>query len=138
MTDRTEVLGVIVIGGVIGALSRYQIGHSWPTGTWNFPFATLTINLVGCFVIGLFLVAITEMITPHRLLRPFFGTGVLGGFTTFSSYALDITTLLRTGHQGLALAYLAATAIGGVVAVSFGMLVMRQLGKTMIVRSGPA
>ena len=121
------MLGVITLGGVIGALIRYQIGLWWPTPNGHFPTATLTINLIGCLVIGIFMVIINELTTPHQLLRPFFGTGVLGGFTTFSTYSMDITNLLREGHGGTALAYLAITAVGAVLAVSAGMLLTRRL-----------
>ena len=120
------ILGVIALGGVIGALLRYQIGLWWPSPAGHFPAATLTINLTGCLVIGIFMVIINEIVTPHQLLRPFFGTGVLGGFTTFSTYSMDITNLLREGHGGTALAYLAITAAGAVVAVSTGMFLTRR------------
>ena len=121
------VLGAIAAGGIIGALARYQIGRSWPTPTGGFPTATLCINLLGCLVIGAFMVLITEVFTPHRLLRPFVATGVLGGFTTFSTYAVDIQTLISSGRASTALAYLAATAVGAVVAVTVGMFSVRFL-----------
>jgi CrcB protein len=115
------VLGVIAVGGVLGALLRYQIGRWWPTPTDHFPSATLTINLTGCLAIGVLLGVIGEMSSPPPLLRPFLGTGVLGGFTTFSTYAVDIQTLLRHGDAGIALAYLFATAAGAVAAVGLGL-----------------
>ncbi|SDP20772.1 CrcB protein [Nakamurella panacisegetis] len=121
------VLGAIAAGGVIGALLRYQVGLWWPSAAGHFPVATLTINLVGCLVIGVFMVVIHEVVTPHQLLRPFFGTGLLGGFTTFSTYSLDITNLLREGRGGTALAYLAITAAGAVLAVSGGMFLTRRI-----------
>ncbi len=121
------MLGVISVGGVIGALARYQIGRWWPTPPSGFPAATLSINLLGCLVIGTFLVLITERITPHPLLRPFFGTGVLGGFTTFSTYALDVQTLLTHGRVGTGLLYAAVTAAGSVAAAASGMALTRRL-----------
>ncbi len=122
-----QVLGAVALGGVIGALARYQIGRWWPTPVDGFPAATLSINLLGCLVIGMFLVLITERLTPHPLVRPFFGTGVLGGFTTFSTYALDIQQLLAHGRVGTALVYLALTALGAVAAAAVGMAGMRRV-----------
>ena len=80
-----RAVGAVAIGGVIGALARHQVGRWWPTKLDSFPAATLFINLLGCLVIGAFLVLITERFTPHPLTRPFVGTGILGGFTTFST-----------------------------------------------------
>lgn len=75
------------------------------------------MNVVGCAVIGVFLVLISEAVSVHRLVRPFFGTGVLGGFTTFSTYAVDIRQLFGEGRPGTALGYLAATLCAALLAV---------------------
>ena len=104
------VLGVVAFGGAIGALLRYEAGLIWPTPAGHLPDHHLLVNLLGCLVIGVFLVVITEVWTAHRLLRPFFGTGVLGGFTTFSTYSLDIVNLVRLGHPAEACSYLFLTA----------------------------
>ena len=122
-----RVLGAVALGGVIGALARYQIGRWWPTPVDGFPAATLFINLLGCLVIGIFLVLITERMTPHPLARPFFGTGVLGGFTTFSTYALDLQQLLTHARVGTALLYLFLTALGAVGAAALGMAGARRM-----------
>lgn len=122
-----SVLAVIAIGGVIGSLARYQAGIIWHTVDGSFPVTTFAVNLLGCLIIGAFMTVITEVWTAHRLLRPFFGTGVLGGFTTFSTYSLDIAGLLRGGHGGTALLYLLATAVGAIAAVAVGMFATRQL-----------
>lgn len=121
------ILGVIAIGGAIGALLRYQIGRWWPTPTGHFPAATLTINLVGCLAIGILLAAIGGMRSPHSLVRPFIGTGMLGGFTTFSTYSVDLQTLLRQGQDCTALAYLSITALGAIAAVGLGLTLTRIL-----------
>ena len=122
-----RVLGVVAAGGVIGALARYQIGRWWPAPVNGFPAATLCINLLGCVLIGVVLVVITERITPHPLVRPFVVTGVLGGFTTFSTYALDIQVLLSHGRVDTALLYLLATAAGSIGAAALGMAMTRRL-----------
>ncbi|MGW4732397.1 fluoride efflux transporter CrcB [Streptomyces shenzhenensis] len=124
------MLTVIAVGGAIGACARYAAALLWPTGTADFPWTTLGVNAVGCLVIGVFLVAITEGWTAHPLLRPFFGTGVLGGFTTFSTYCADIERLVRAERVGLALAYLLATVVLALVAVRIGAVAARRLALT--------
>ncbi|MFD8703746.1 fluoride efflux transporter CrcB [Kitasatospora sp. NPDC059648] len=110
-------VAVVAVGGAIGAVARYAAGLGWGTGPSAFPWTTLLINVVGCAVIGVFLVAITEGRPAHPLLRPFFGTGVLGGFTTFSTYAVDLRRLLEAGRLGPGLAYLGLTLAGALGAV---------------------
>ena len=117
----------VAAGGALGALLRYEAGLIWPTAIGTFPTTTLLINLSGCLVIGAFLVVITEIWTPHPLLRPFFATGVLGGFTTFSTYSLDIVLLVEQGHPATAMLYLGVTAVGALLAVAIGMVSARAL-----------
>ncbi len=71
--------------------------------------------------------AVTEIFSAHPLLRPFFGTGVLGGFTTFSTFCVDIERLVTGGRAGIALTYLAATAVAAVAAVSVGAWSTRRI-----------
>nr|WP_167218584.1 CrcB family protein [Kribbella shirazensis] len=111
------VLGAIAVGGALGAAARYLVGLGWPTPPGGFPFSTLVINVVGCGLIGILMVLVTDVFTRQRLLRPFLGTGVLGGFTTFSTYAVDIQQLVSGGHAGTALLYLATTIVGALLAV---------------------
>ncbi|MGW1175470.1 fluoride efflux transporter CrcB [Kitasatospora sp. NPDC002543] len=112
-----RAVAVVAAGGAIGASARYAAGLGWQTGPTAFPWTTLLVNVVGCAVIGVFLVVITEGRQAHPLVRPFFGTGVLGGFTTFSTYAVDIRRLLEGGRPGPALAYLGLTLVGALFAV---------------------
>ncbi|MFJ4191398.1 fluoride efflux transporter CrcB [Kitasatospora sp. NPDC089509] len=120
-------VAVIALGGAIGALARYAAGLGWTTGPSAFPWTTLLINVVGCAVIGAFLVVVTEGRPAHPLLRPFFGTGVLGGFTTFSTYAVDIRRLLEAGRLGPGLAYLGLTLLGALGAVWAAATLTRRL-----------
>lgn len=121
------VVAAVSVGGALGASARYGASLLWPTHTGGFPWTTFWVNVVGCFVIGAFMVVITEAWAAHRLVRPFFGTGVLGGFTTFSTYAVDIQRLVDTGHPRTALAYLAATLVAALAAVWLAVTAARRV-----------
>ncbi|MFF8973857.1 fluoride efflux transporter FluC [Streptomyces sp. NPDC014995] len=116
-TGQLPVVTVVAVGGGLGAAARYAASLWWPTPAGGFPWTTLWVNVVGCALIGVFLVLITEALSVHRLVRPFFGTGVLGGFTTFSTYAVDLRGLFDAGRPGTALAYLTATLFAALAAV---------------------
>ncbi|MCQ8827728.1 fluoride efflux transporter CrcB [Streptomyces malaysiensis] len=111
------VVGVVAVGGALGATARYGASLLWPTPSAAFPWTTLLVNAVGCAIIGVFLVLISEVWTAHRLVRPFFGTGVLGGFTTFSTYAVDCARLVQDDRIAIAFAYLAGTLVAAMAAV---------------------
>ncbi|WAX81463.1 FluC/FEX family fluoride channel [Streptomyces sp. KMM 9044] len=111
------VVAVVAVGGGAGAAGRHTASLWWPTPADGFPWTTLGVNITGCAVIGVFLVIVTEVRAAHPLVRPFFGTGVLGGFTTFSAYAVDGRNLFDGGSGGLALVYLAVTPLAALAAV---------------------
>jgi fluoride exporter len=115
--DDSSVLATIAVGGASGAVARYLIGQGWPTAAGAFPFSTLTINVVGCALIGVLMVLTTEVWSRRRLVRPFLGTGVLGGFTTFSTYTVGIQQLVTGAHPGTAMLYLVLTPMGALLAV---------------------
>ncbi|KOG07259.1 fluoride efflux transporter CrcB [Streptomyces viridochromogenes] len=126
---QAPIVAVVALGGAIGATARYAASLWWPAGPGGFPWATFWTNVVGCAVIGVFMVVITEVRAAHRLVRPFFGTGVLGGFTTFSTYAVDIQQLLDNGHARVGLAYLAATLTAALTAVWLAAAATRRVLK---------
>jgi CrcB protein len=121
------VLTAIALGGGLGALARYGIALLLPTAPGGFPWATFVTNILGCLLIGVLMVLISEVWSAHRLVRPFLGVGVLGGFTTFSTYAVEIRGLLQPGTAGLAFAYLAGTLAGAMLAVFTGVVTTRTL-----------
>ncbi|WP_327426624.1 fluoride efflux transporter CrcB [Streptomyces sp. NBC_01236] len=120
------VVAMVALGGAIGATARYGATRLWPAETGGFPWTTFWVNVVGCAVIGAFMVVITDVWAAHRLVRPFFGTGVLGGFTTFSTYAVDIQKLVDAGHPGTGFAYLAATLFAALAAVWLAVTAARR------------
>ena len=123
----STVLAAIAAGGAVGAAVRYLIGQTWPIPAGAFPTSTLAINVLGCALIGVLMVLITEVWSRQRLLRPFLGTGVLGGFTTFSTYTVDIQRLVAGAHIDTALLYLAVTPIGALLAVWGTATITRRL-----------
>ncbi|MGW8374940.1 CrcB family protein [Streptomyces sp. ODS28] len=121
------VIAAVSLGGALGAAARYGASLLWPASPGAFPWTTLWVNGIGCAVLGAFLVVITEARSPHHLLRPFFGTGVLGGFTTFSTYAVDVGRLAQGGSARTALAYLLLTLLVALAAVTAAATVTRRV-----------
>lgn len=119
------VLPVIAAGGMVGASARYAAAELWPTPAHAMPWTVLTVNALGCLLIGVLMVFVVEVGGAHPLLRPFAGVGVLGGFTTFSTYAVDTVTLVDDGHPALALAYWAGTLVVALAAVVGGVALAR-------------
>lgn len=121
------VVLAVAVGGVIGALARYAATRIWPTPADDFPWTILGVNLLGCFLLGVLLVVITERRRVHPLWRPLLGTGVLGGFTTFSAYSIDLQQQLAEGRGAQALGYGVATVVGAVVAMAAAIAATRRL-----------
>jgi CrcB protein len=121
---------------VLGAEARYGLSVALPHSGGQWPWATLIINASGCLLIGVLMVTITELTSPHRLVRPFLGVGVLGGYTTFSTYSVDIVQLLGSGHPGRALGYLVATPLVALAAVWLGATGTRALGRARLLAQG--
>ena len=121
----------VASGGALGAMARHAVNkwvhHGWPFA--RFPLATLVVNVSGCFTVGVLAGLIATGRLPMRAnWREFVFVGLLGGFTTFSTFGLDTMTLLRGGEAGQALANVALHIIGGLGAVYVGFLVVERLG----------
>ncbi len=124
---RRDILLVIALGGALGAAARYGLARALPHSPGEFPWSTLLTNVAGCLAIGVLMVLVVEQLPASRLVRPFFGTGLLGGFTTFSTYAVDTRALLAAGRPALAAAYLLGTLVLGLVAVLVGLRATERL-----------
>ncbi len=114
------VLAAIAAGGVIGAESRYGLEVLLPHGADAFPWSTLLVNVSGCLLIGVLMAVLAALDSPHRWARPFLGVGVLGGYTTFSTFAVDVDRLVVEDAPALAAGYLVVTVAAGAVAVWLG------------------
>ncbi len=125
LRERWDILLVISLGGALGSLARWALSAAMPHRPGQFAWGTLTENLTGALVLGLVMVLVVDVWPSTRYVRPFFGVGVLGGYTTFSTYMLDTHGLLRAGDPGLAVLYLLGTLGGGLIAVWVGILAAR-------------
>jgi fluoride exporter len=113
-----QILAVTALGGALGALGRYGLEVVRPREGVGFPLAMFVANSLGCALIGVLMVLVGERGTPvNPLVRPFLAAGVLGGFTSFSTYAVDVSQLLDEDAAGVALAYLGGTVLSTLLAV---------------------
>jgi CrcB protein len=120
------VLAVVAAGGVLGSEARYALERAFPSPTGHWPLATWAINVAGSLLIGVLMVVVTELRVPHRLVRPFLGIGLLGGFTTFSTAMVEALEQLRAGRSALAVLYLLGTALSALLAVAAGAALARR------------
>ena len=124
-STRWDVLMLVALGGSLGAGARFGLSELLPHRGDQFPWATLMVNGTGCFALGVLMVLALELWSSSRYLRPLLGVGFLGGYTTFSAYALETRELLAAGAPGLAGSYLLGSVVVGLVAVWTGLLTGR-------------
>ena len=120
-----DLLAAIALGGVAGSEARYGLGVLVPHARSAFPWSSVLINAGGSLLIGVLMVLVVEVMSPHRLVRPFLGVGVLGGFTTYSTFAADAQRLVRDHRPLVALGYVLSTLALCFVAVLVGTLLTR-------------
>ena len=117
------------IGGALGSMLRFVV--TVLAARWfgaGFPWGTLAVNLIGSFILGVIAeFAITGALGISPQVRIFIGVGILGGFTTFSSFTYDTLTLVRDGSTPLALGYVLASIALGLIAVYLGTITARLL-----------
>lgn len=117
----------VAIGGAIGASVRYLSGI-WIVrmlGQTHFPYAILTVNIVGSFLMGVFVVVAAQRGFTH--LSPFVATGLLGGFTTFSAFSLEAVTLYERGDMVAFALYIAASVALSILGLMAGLWLARGL-----------
>ena len=127
LTAHPWTLPLIAAGGMIGASARYALELLWPPSITAVPYATLVTNLSGCLLVGVVMVAVTETGQRHPLWRPFLAVGILGGYTTFSTYTVQVQQAVDAADPRLALGYLAGTVAGALLAVTIGTITTRAL-----------
>jgi fluoride exporter len=119
------VLAAIALGGALGAPARYGVAQLVHVAPGGFPWATFWTNVSGSLALGVVLAAVLERFPPTRYVRPFVATGFLGAYTTYSTFAVETDLLVKDGHAGTALAYVAASLVAGFVAVWAGVVAVR-------------
>lgn len=123
----------VALGGAIGALLRYQTGRwmtHWlgPNVVTAFPWATLTVNIVGSLLMGVLAGYMARHGQGGEQWRLFLGVGVLGGFTTFSAFSLELMLLIERGQAAQGLIYAAVSVLAGLTALYVGLILMRLAG----------
>ena len=120
-------LGIIGLGGALGAMLRFVLGNSLTKvlgGNW--PYGTFVINLAGCFLMGVLMTIIVERGLLPPIWRMFLCVGLLGGFTTFSSFGFEGFTLLVEGRLVESIFYIGGSLICGLMAVTMGVIAARM------------
>ena len=116
----------IALGGAFGAVARHFISHWSVVALGNgFPWGTLTVNVVGCFALGVVVEVMALVWSPAAEWRAFLTVGVLGAFTTFSAFALDISILHERGEMLQAILYVTVSVAGSIAAIFAGMSLTR-------------
>ena len=123
-----QMILAIMIGGAFGAAARYLVATGMVS--WlgrDFPYATITVNILGSFLTGLLTMLLLQRFSLDPLLKAAILVGFLGAFTTFSTFSLDAFSLFEQGAHFKALAYILSSVVACIVALWLGMLLGKQL-----------
>ena len=116
---------LVALGGVAGSLARAAIGSAFPHHTAAWPWSTVIVNIAGSGALAFLLVVLLERFPAARLARPLLGTGFMGGFTTFSTFAVDVVQLSHGGRPQLSGLYILVTLAGTGAAAVGGVFLAR-------------
>lgn len=118
----------VALGGAVGSVARFGVNLTAPRllGA-DFPWATLIVNILGSLIMGFLAAFLAEKYSDQPDLRLFLLTGVLGGFTTFSAFSLDVFNLVQRGESSTAMIYASASVVLSIVAVFAGFVVSRAI-----------
>lgn len=127
---RPGLLGLVLAGGAAGTTVRWELGRLHPVAAGTFPWTTFWINVTGALLLGLLLESLARSGADggwRRALRVGIGTGVMGGYTTYSTFMVESDLLIRGGHTGLALVYVVGSVAAGALGAFAGILAARVL-----------
>ena len=116
-----RAFALVGVGGAAGGLLRYALVQGFPEPAGAFPMTTLSINVTGSFALALLVTGVSARSNAPSWLRPTLGTGLLGGFTTFSAVMQALDVLAGSGHPGIAAWYLSTTLAAGLAAAVLGV-----------------
>lgn len=123
-----KLILAIAAGGALGAVARHFVAHQ--AAIWfgqSFPIGTLTVNVIGSFVMGVLIETMALSWSVSAELRGFLTVGVLGAFTTFSTFSLDVAALVQRGETLYAGLYIAASVVLSIGALFLGLVLMRSV-----------
>lgn len=123
-----NIVLAIAAGGAIGAVLRHFVGMAFLhlTGA-NFPWGTLSVNVIGSFMMGVLVTYFALVWNPSQEIRAFLTVGLLGGFTTFSTFSLDVVALWERGSSLASMGYIMASIMLSIFAIFAGMMIIRQV-----------
>ena len=115
------------LGGGLGALARWGIAGALPSSPTGWPWATLLVNVTGCLLLGVLFALLATRFPRSTWPRPLLAVGVLGGFTTYSAFAVEVVRMAEAGAALPAAGYVVTSVVGGVVAVAAGTLAVHAV-----------
>jgi CrcB protein len=124
--DRRE-LAAVFVGGALGTLARAGLEELAASDPGHWPWPTFVVNIVGAFLLGVFVTRLLERLPVSSYRRPFLGTGLCGGLTTFSTMQVETIKMLEHGYYGLAVGYTATSVVVGLLAVYLGTALVRRI-----------
>ncbi len=124
-----DVTAAVALGGVLGAEARYGLATAVPHAPAGFPWSTVYTNIIGCFCLRVLMASLSQLSAPHRLVRPFVGIGVLGGFTTFSTFSVDAERLIEHHRSAIAGLYVLCTLVTAAAAVAAATIAVQLAGR---------
>lgn len=125
------VLAAIAIGGALGAPLRYEVAERVHVGPGAFPWATFWTNAVGSLALGFVVILLIERFPDSRVVRPFLTAGLLGAFTTYSTFVVEVDVLIKDGRAALGIVYLLSSTVAGFTAAWAGMQSARMVPRTI-------
>lgn len=121
----TGAIGLVALGGALGALARVAVGTALAPDPGGWPWGTMVANLTGALLLGLVLGVLRDAVAVAGWARPLVATGIIGGYTTFSTLSVEALQLLTGGHAAAAAGYVLISALAGLVAMWAGLTVAR-------------
>jgi fluoride exporter len=131
-TSVARLAGLVALGGMVGTTARAELEAAFPAPAGGWPWTTFAVNLVGSLILGVLLESLLRGGSDtgwRRACRLGCGTGIIGGFTTYSTFILEVEQLLRGGHPAVAVAYALLSVVVGVVAAGVGIALAAAWGR---------
>lgn len=126
MTPDPRELGAIFAGGAVGSVARAWVGVHLNGTLGHWPWGTFGVNVVAAFLLGYFSTRLLERLPVSNFQRPFLGTGVCGGLSTFSTMQVEVVRLFQSGNWVIAVSYVAASVVAGYVALHLATALVRR------------